>query len=715
MKPVSIESPFAGDVRRNHLYLQACIRDCLARGETPYASHQMLTEALDDNVPEQRALGINAGLAMRETIGFAAFYVDLDWSTGMKLARETYDGGPDGKGKQTAYELRRLPAEVLADFFWSFSTELFRLREALGVSEDASAEEAIEVAQQGVAALATEASEDGFEPPEFGVSPEDSAALEKLRACIDEHLPFPSSKADADGGYESAVRYAAEKLRSAQSELEPLDPRQCEYVHEGKFRCSGPRGHKGDHLVMAPLLVAVKEQEPAPEPPAADGDALEMVRKMRAPRWGHLETSEWDALEAAIEAERALRMQGAENLRLAAEKWQGALAAEQRAHGSLKASVRGWWAPSKEDELRQHWAAGDYSESVRVMLSDLLDKPHHAATNFTNLERELEAEKRAHACVKRDLEAVQRREVGHLYDMQRLIDVLGLQNNARLTDALEAITSLRSDLAARDATIGEVQKRLTAYENGWGEPMTITDLRSQLAERDATIGELQEKLAAMTEQRDRWMRKESETVHAWSESAQKRDAESADLREKLAESERRAINAESIARQAREQRDAAEKSCNDTEKENDGLAREAEAGGGATAMLRDASEQRDRFESEAIGLREQLTTAGRSSHDGDLQIRGRGSGAEGDKKRKAPPVRAGHHSGASGELNYSTFPKSWIRAAAVSLSVVRAVTGSVWLVDRCRSIAGPPRGSRGRAPRLELPTGDPPFRRPAVP
>lgn len=88
---VAIESPFSGDVERNRRYLQACIRDCLRRGETPYASHQMLTDALDDLIPEQRAQGIEAGLAMAATLERRVFYVDLGWSGGMNAARQFYD------------------------------------------------------------------------------------------------------------------------------------------------------------------------------------------------------------------------------------------------------------------------------------------------------------------------------------------------------------------------------------------------------------------------------------------------------------------------------------------------------------------------------------------------------------------------------------------------------------------------------------------------
>jgi hypothetical protein len=92
---VVIESPYGSDdnavVLENMMYLDRCILDCLARGETPYASHKMLTTALNDRIPEQRALGIAAGLAVRRIAARRVFYVDRGWSSGMLKAKELYD------------------------------------------------------------------------------------------------------------------------------------------------------------------------------------------------------------------------------------------------------------------------------------------------------------------------------------------------------------------------------------------------------------------------------------------------------------------------------------------------------------------------------------------------------------------------------------------------------------------------------------------------
>jgi hypothetical protein len=86
-----IESPYAGDVPRNRAYLQRCIRWCIANGMTPYASHQMLTEALDGLDPAQRAQGIAAGVAMATAMikhakALHLYFVDHGVSRGMAEA-----------------------------------------------------------------------------------------------------------------------------------------------------------------------------------------------------------------------------------------------------------------------------------------------------------------------------------------------------------------------------------------------------------------------------------------------------------------------------------------------------------------------------------------------------------------------------------------------------------------------------------------------------
>ncbi len=85
MKLVIIESPFAGDVEANIAYARRAVKDCLARGESPYASHLFFTQpgVLDDTKPEERKLGIEAGFAWGAAAESVVFYIDRGWSAGM--------------------------------------------------------------------------------------------------------------------------------------------------------------------------------------------------------------------------------------------------------------------------------------------------------------------------------------------------------------------------------------------------------------------------------------------------------------------------------------------------------------------------------------------------------------------------------------------------------------------------------------------------------
>lgn len=86
MKRVVIESPYAGNVERNLTYARWCMADSLKRGEAPIASHLLYTQAgiLDDNKPEERKLGIEAGFAWNTQADLVAVYGDYGVSSGMQ-------------------------------------------------------------------------------------------------------------------------------------------------------------------------------------------------------------------------------------------------------------------------------------------------------------------------------------------------------------------------------------------------------------------------------------------------------------------------------------------------------------------------------------------------------------------------------------------------------------------------------------------------------
>ncbi len=88
MRLVILESPWQGGKPDNVAYLRRCIADCVRRGESPYASHRMLTEALDDLDPEDRALGIKAGFEWHKRADAQVVYTDLGISTGMQAGIE---------------------------------------------------------------------------------------------------------------------------------------------------------------------------------------------------------------------------------------------------------------------------------------------------------------------------------------------------------------------------------------------------------------------------------------------------------------------------------------------------------------------------------------------------------------------------------------------------------------------------------------------------
>lgn len=98
MKLVIIESPYAGDIAANEAYARNCMRRCLLSGETPIASHLLFTQpgVLDDQLPDERALGIAAGLEWRRVADYSIFFCGRGWSRGMlaALASAKAEGRP---------------------------------------------------------------------------------------------------------------------------------------------------------------------------------------------------------------------------------------------------------------------------------------------------------------------------------------------------------------------------------------------------------------------------------------------------------------------------------------------------------------------------------------------------------------------------------------------------------------------------------------------
>jgi hypothetical protein len=86
MKFVVLESPYAGNIQENLAYARRALRDCIARGEAPFAPHLLYTQVLNDAEWDQRERGIMMNLSLIEKCDCVAVYQDRGISPGMELA-----------------------------------------------------------------------------------------------------------------------------------------------------------------------------------------------------------------------------------------------------------------------------------------------------------------------------------------------------------------------------------------------------------------------------------------------------------------------------------------------------------------------------------------------------------------------------------------------------------------------------------------------------
>jgi hypothetical protein len=108
---VFLESPLAGNVIDNVAYAKRCLLDSLHRGEAPFASHLICTLVLDDRIPEERQLGMEAGESWRLTADYVVVYVDKGLSPGVIAGIE------HAIALYTPIEFRSLEGADLAPFY----------------------------------------------------------------------------------------------------------------------------------------------------------------------------------------------------------------------------------------------------------------------------------------------------------------------------------------------------------------------------------------------------------------------------------------------------------------------------------------------------------------------------------------------------------------------------------------------------------------------
>ena len=113
-KPLVImESPFAGktpeEFQKNIEYGYLALRDCLMRGEAPMASHMLygLGGVTDDDIDEERNMGIDAGLAWHKVSDKTVVYTDRGMSKGMEFGIQV------AKDAGKPVEMRTIPGYKL--------------------------------------------------------------------------------------------------------------------------------------------------------------------------------------------------------------------------------------------------------------------------------------------------------------------------------------------------------------------------------------------------------------------------------------------------------------------------------------------------------------------------------------------------------------------------------------------------------------------------
>lgn len=134
MRLVVLESPYAAPtpegIERNVRYARACVADCFRRGEAAIVSHLLYTQPgiLRDEVPEERALGIEAGLLWGEKAEATVVYTDVGTSRGVEAGIQRAKdsgrpieyrsiGGEWSREGRRAIEIRAggLPIEAVLD------------------------------------------------------------------------------------------------------------------------------------------------------------------------------------------------------------------------------------------------------------------------------------------------------------------------------------------------------------------------------------------------------------------------------------------------------------------------------------------------------------------------------------------------------------------------------------------------------------------------
>lgn len=81
---VLIESPFQGDKENNKQYAREAMTDSISKGETPIVPHLMFTQVLNDDISEEREIGLTLAMSFHQIVDKIVAYTDKGVSEGMQ-------------------------------------------------------------------------------------------------------------------------------------------------------------------------------------------------------------------------------------------------------------------------------------------------------------------------------------------------------------------------------------------------------------------------------------------------------------------------------------------------------------------------------------------------------------------------------------------------------------------------------------------------------
>ncbi len=121
MKRVILETPYKGkdwlNTKENIRFARLCMRDCLTRGEAPYASHLLYTQegVLDDKIVGERKLGMEAGFEWKSVGDSSVVYINRGISIGVQLGiRKSITLGQKFEYRKLSEYKHKLPTPIIA-------------------------------------------------------------------------------------------------------------------------------------------------------------------------------------------------------------------------------------------------------------------------------------------------------------------------------------------------------------------------------------------------------------------------------------------------------------------------------------------------------------------------------------------------------------------------------------------------------------------------